>query len=300
MVVKVKVRVKVKKFNCMANKMNPAEGMRIVLDMVKSKYVAERMEGTTSFTTVLLSAGVNHNIYNGKPYYYSARQVEELQAIITQLGADLMQVNITQEPQREEDSPLCYGEDMVSKFKVLGKVIKLPYLIEEVLGKTARWRKMHLSDKRETKYYNQFTDAELEMINEGIHEIGLKVSEIQLEQGERSEEQGARSEGEEKCPYSDAELDAYEEQMMEEEEQKKKEETDGLMYGIRKDEWMRVMEAIDTEYSLTEEKIRQINLYVVPFVVNPDTAGVMLRKFKQMKRSTMRPECSRVVHDSHL
>lgn len=178
--------------------MNPDEGMRMVLDMVKSKYVAERMEGTTSFTTVLLSAGVNHNIYNGKPYYYSDRQVEELQGIVREIGEALMQVNITQEPQTEEDSPLCYGEDMVSKFKVLGKVIKLPYLIEEVLGKTARWRKMHLSDKRETKYYNQFTDAELDMINEGIHEIGLKVSEIQLEQGERSEEQGARSEGEEK------------------------------------------------------------------------------------------------------
>ena len=41
--------------------------------------------------------------------------------------------------------------------------------------------KMHLSDKREVKYYNQFTDVELEMINEGIHSIGLRLLNTHLQ-----------------------------------------------------------------------------------------------------------------------
>ena len=86
---------------------------------------------------------------------------------------------VTQDDQTKEDSPYCYGEDMVSKFKVLGKVIKLPYLFINVLHKTVKWQKMHLSGKTE-RYYNHFTDDELVMINRGIQTIAQKLSSIQL------------------------------------------------------------------------------------------------------------------------
>ena len=186
MVVKVKVRVKVKTNETMANiqistlHLPADEGMRLALDMVKSKYVAEQMEGSDKTSLLLLSFGVNHNLYHGKPYYYPDKMVEELQHIITQIGTALMQVQILQDPQTQEDSPLCYGDDMVSKFKVLGKVIKLPYLFINMLCKTEGWQKMHLSAKKE-KYYNHFTDAELSMINDGIRAIALKLCAIQLQ-----------------------------------------------------------------------------------------------------------------------
>lgn len=156
------------------------EGMRLALDMVKAKYVAQLMQGSDKTCLLLLSFGVNHNLYHGKPYEYPDKMVEELQDIITRIGTALMQVRIQQEPQTQAESPLCYGDDMVSKFKVLGKVIKLPYLFINVLGKTEGWMKMHLSAKKE-RYYNHFTDSELAMINDGIRTIALKLCAIQLQ-----------------------------------------------------------------------------------------------------------------------
>lgn len=156
------------------------QGMRQVLDMIKQKYVAEHMDGLHKTNIVLLSFGVGHNMHNGKPYYYSEKTVADLQRIITEVGTTLMHTQILQEPQSEQDYPMCYGDDMVSKFKVLGKVIKLPYLFINVLGKTERWQKMHLADKKEVKYYNRFTDEELSLVNDGIRTIALKLCSIQL------------------------------------------------------------------------------------------------------------------------
>lgn len=155
------------------------QGMRQVLDIIKQKYMAEQMEGGDHSCRTLLSMGITHVLYNGKPYYYSEQMVADLQRIITEVGTTLMHTQILQEPQREQDYPMCYGNDMVSKFKVLGKVIKLPYLFINVLGKTEKWQKMHLSAKKEF-YYNRFTDAELSMINDGIRTIALKLCSIQL------------------------------------------------------------------------------------------------------------------------
>ena len=156
------------------------QGMRQVLDMIKQKYVAEHMEGGDHSCQILLSIGITHALYHGKPYYYSSQMAADLQRIITEVGTTLMHTRILQEPQSEQDYPMCYGDDMVSKFKVLGKVIKLPYLFINVLGKTEAWMKLRLSAKREVKYYNRFTDEELSLINDGIRTIALKLCSIQL------------------------------------------------------------------------------------------------------------------------
>lgn len=156
------------------------QGMRQVLDMIKQKYVAEHMEGGDHSCQILLSIGITHALYHGRPYYYSSQMVADLQRIITEVGTTLMHTQILQEPQSEQDYPMCYGDDMVSKFKVLGKVIKLPYLFINVLGKTEAWMKLRLSAKREVKYYNRFTDDELSLINDGIRTIALKLCSIQL------------------------------------------------------------------------------------------------------------------------
>jgi len=167
--------------NFTIEKLPADQGMRLVLDMIKKKYIAEQMEGGNSSCQTLLGIGISHALYNGKPYYYSSRMVANIQKAVTEVGAMLMQVQIIQGPQDVQEYPLCYGEDMVSKFKVLGKVIKLPYLFVNVLGKTERWQKMHLADKKEVRYYNQFTDDELSMINDGIRSIALKLCSIQLQ-----------------------------------------------------------------------------------------------------------------------
>ncbi len=167
--------------NFTIEKLPADQGMRLVLNMIKKKYIAEQMEGGNNSCQTLLGIGISHALYNGKPYYYSPRMVANIQKAVTEVGDMLMQTKIVQESQTACEYPLCYGEDMVSKFKVLGKVIKLPYLFVNVLGKTERWQKMHLTDKREVRYYNQFTDDELSMINDGIRSIALKLCSIQLQ-----------------------------------------------------------------------------------------------------------------------
>lgn len=166
--------------NITVQKFPADQGMRQVIDMIKSKYIAELMDGNNGACRVFLTMGVNHCLYHKKPYYFSEKEVSNLQRVIVDVCTSLMKVRILQEPQSEAEYPLCYGDDMVSKFKVLGKVIKLPYLFINVLGKTKKWQSMHLFEKKES-YYNRFTDAELDLINNGIRAIALKLRSIQLE-----------------------------------------------------------------------------------------------------------------------
>ncbi|MDE5551233.1 MAG: hypothetical protein K2I99_07800 [Bacteroidaceae bacterium] len=166
--------------NITVQKLPADQGMRQVISMIKSKYIAELMDGNSENCRTILSNGVYHNIKHNKPYYFSEKQVSDLQRIIVDVCASLMKVRILQEPQSEEEYPLCYGDDMVSKFKVLGKVIKLPFLFIDVIGKKKRWMTMHLTSK-EDFYYNRFTDSELDLINDGIRAIALKLCSIQFE-----------------------------------------------------------------------------------------------------------------------
>ena len=153
--------------------------MREVLGIVKKKHLAQWMGTDESSSLTYISMGMKHLIRNGQPYYYTEQQVADLNMGISLTAAHLLKTEVKQGEQTAEESPYCYGEDMVGKFKVLGKVIKLPYLFIDVLGKTERWQKMHLSDKKE-RYYNQFTDEELAMINEGIRKIAERLMDIRL------------------------------------------------------------------------------------------------------------------------
>lgn len=163
------------------NRLPADKGIRLALEMVRNACVAECIPGNTKSNSLKIGFGANHNVYNGKPYYYSQSEVNELQRALLEIGMKLMKVRITQEPQSEIDSPYCYGDDFVSKFKVLRKIICLPYLFINLMGRTENWQKMHLSRKTETRYYNQFTNSELEEINAGIRTIALKLCSIQLE-----------------------------------------------------------------------------------------------------------------------
>lgn len=165
----------------MAKTYPASAGMRMVLDMIKAKHLADLVDSNQNYAKVWISLGANHGIYNGKPYYYPEQKVLDLQRVITQTAEGLMNTFLTDSEQTMDEFPYCYGEDFVSKFKVLGKVIKLPYLFYNVLGKTEGWMKLRLSSKWEVKYYNKFTEDELKQINDGIHEIAHMLMDITLE-----------------------------------------------------------------------------------------------------------------------
>lgn len=159
------------------------EGLLYVATMVKTTH----LEGITGIYGTRIRQGSIHAVVNGKPLYFSQDIIDKLQKAIISIGTQLMNTNVTLEPQHEDGNPYCHGNDIVSKFKVLGKVIKLPFLFIDVMGRTERWQKMHLSDKNQPKYYNKFSQEDLEEINNGIHSIALRLLSVKLmyeEQGE--------------------------------------------------------------------------------------------------------------------
>ena len=157
---------------------NIQEGLAYATSMLKANYFASLLKSTKSGYNII-SAIVNSNDLSGISFYYSPEGVKYHQNVLNDIVANLAKVSITSEPQSEEQFPLCYGDDYVGKFKVLGKIIKLPYLFRNLLGKTERWQKMHLSQK-DCPYYNKFKEEELKQINAGIRTIAINIASINL------------------------------------------------------------------------------------------------------------------------
>lgn len=154
------------------------EGMSYAIEMVKTLYLGSFLKSPRT-GCIIISSLANSVENTGATFYLTDDGVKYLQDVLNKISSSLINVQIVDEPQSQETSPLCYGEDYVSKFKVLGKVIKLPYLFQTVMGKTVRWQKMHLSDKKE-RYYNKFTPEELQQINDAIRTIAINLASIKL------------------------------------------------------------------------------------------------------------------------
>lgn len=155
---------------------NVQEGMAYATSILKSTYLATLMKNPTSGANVI--SCLANGFYTSLIFYYTPDGVKYLQSVLNDVVASLAKVSITSEPQSEEQFPLCYGEDYVSKFKVLGKVIKLPYLFQTLLGKSKKWKDMHLSQKSEVRYYNRLSDEDLKQINSGIRTIVINLASI--------------------------------------------------------------------------------------------------------------------------
>ena len=157
---------------------NIQEGLEYVFTMLKTDYFGSFMRSKASGRSV--ASCIVNSLYQTKTIqYYTPEGVKYLQDVLNDIVASLAKVSITSEPQSEEQFPLCYGEDYVSKFKVLGKVIKLPYLFQNLLGKTENYQKMKLSRKTD-RYYNAFKEEELKQINAAIRTIAINIASINL------------------------------------------------------------------------------------------------------------------------
>lgn len=157
---------------------NIQEGLTYATSMITVNYLGAFMKSPNRGRDAV-SLIINSRNNTGAIQYYSPEGVKYLQNVLNDIVANLAKVSITSEPQSEEQFPLCYGDDYVSKFKVLGKIIKLPYLFRNLLGKTEGYQKMKLSAKND-RYYNTFKEEELKQINAGIRTIAINIASINL------------------------------------------------------------------------------------------------------------------------
>lgn len=161
--------------------MNADEGVKFATSIIKNNYLADLMPGENHMSKVtLISNATSHTLRNGKPLYFTKKQVEDLQDCLGKAVSAILAIRILSTPQSQEEYPYCYGDDYVSKFKVLRKVLCLPYLFTTLMGKNTRWMKGHLSDKP-ASYYNKFTDEELEQINSAIRTMAIQLASIKLQ-----------------------------------------------------------------------------------------------------------------------
>lgn len=160
--------------------MTAQEAVELVSSMIKLRYLAKAMDGQYRSNETILSAGKLGTTMNGKPYEFTPDIIKKVESAIRATGTLLINTRILATPQSEEEYPLCYGEDYASKFKVMRQAVVLSHIFITMMGKTVRWQKMRLNDKSEVKYYNKFTDEELDTINSCIHSIALTLLSIKI------------------------------------------------------------------------------------------------------------------------
>lgn len=172
----------IKSMDSKIQEMTAQEAMLVVSKMIRLRYLASVMGGKTHSNEILLTSGKCGVIRNGKPYEFSSDMIVKIADAIRATGTLLINTRILATPQSEEEYPLCYGEDYASKFKVMRQAVVLSHIFITMMGKTVRWQKMRLNDKSEVKYYNKFTDEELDTINSCIHSIALTLLSIKIVQ----------------------------------------------------------------------------------------------------------------------
>lgn len=89
----------------------------------------------------------------------------------------LLDTKLEEGPQSALDSPLFYGLTFIEKFRVLGKFVKIPFLFENVMGKSYSWRSLRLYNKQSNRF-NHFTNEELEEVRQGLHVMANDILTI--------------------------------------------------------------------------------------------------------------------------
>lgn len=165
--------------NIQVREMTAKEAITYVSKMVKIQYLASLMEGTRKSNQIFLSCAKNELLVHGVPYEFTPGLTQKLAGAIRTVGLQLLDVRILPTPQTEEEYPLCFGDDYVSKFRNLRKAVCLPYIFIDCMGKTMKWQLIHISDSHD-RYYNTFKPEDLAQINRVIQSIAVSLLSIKI------------------------------------------------------------------------------------------------------------------------
>lgn len=139
------------------------EGMEIVSEMLTNAWISE----LTGIHFVVLSRCMNHGLNNGKPCFFSQEQINKINEALSRASSLISKIELT-------------PENCFDTIKFWSKRVKNKYLVEDKMGKTVKWKTMHLSDKGEKRYYGKFTEQEVIEFNVAYREIAAKLESIHL------------------------------------------------------------------------------------------------------------------------
>lgn len=146
------------------------EAMRLVTSMIKTDYIVE----LTGLSPSIISQGQNHSIVKGKPFYYKERHLLLLRNAVKYVIKELLYIEISD------------NKDILSQLKELGNIVRLPYIFQNIMGKTEFWVNKRISQKvntdarKECSMLEEFTSDEVLQINDAIRIIALTLLSIEI------------------------------------------------------------------------------------------------------------------------
>ena len=146
------------------------EAMRLVTSMIKTDYIVE----LTGLSPSIISQGQNHSIVKGKPFYYKERHLLLLRNAVKYVIKELLYIKISD------------NKDILSQLKELGNIVRLPYIFQNIMGKTEFWVNKRISQKvntdvrKECSMLEEFTSDEVLQINDAIRIIALTLLSIEI------------------------------------------------------------------------------------------------------------------------
>lgn len=140
-----------------------SEGMKMVSEILTNAWISE----LTGIQYAVFSMCLNHCVNNGKECFFSQEQIEKINDAVDTASSLISKIELT-------------SENCFDTIKLWSKRVKNKYLVEYKMGKTVKWKKMHLSDKGDTRYYGVFTEQEVIEFNIAYREIAAKLGSIHL------------------------------------------------------------------------------------------------------------------------
>lgn len=153
--------------NIERTQVNVYEGMAMVAEMVKMKAFSE----ATGKTQALWSAKMNHNIKNGKELCFVEADLSFLNDALLKLSKKLAKTQIVYCKNRET---------VVEQIREVDKIVSMPYIYDNVLGKGRVWYKdrMRMTLANGRPYY--FHEDDIQKMNNAIITISNRLKSIEL------------------------------------------------------------------------------------------------------------------------
>lgn len=150
-------------------KVSVKQGLPMIAEMIKFKYVTDYIGKSSSW----IYHKMNHETTATTSKGFSQSDIDLLNMVFHDIGEKLLSTRISHV---EPDNILGTRQKIVQEIKELSKVVCMPYIYINKLGKNITWYKKRMSCPE--KY--RFKDEEITLINMSIVEIANKLISIEL------------------------------------------------------------------------------------------------------------------------
>lgn len=147
------------------------KGMQSLEGIIRFTHLCKVMGKSTG----LIHEKTHGSTIRGFELKFKQKDVDMINSALQEIGNRLLYSVISKEPSHDPRS-YAVGETVVEQIRALGKVVCMPYIYRDRMGKTIVWFK-NRQNKNATSHYN---DEDIMTINMIVREIAYKLLSIEL------------------------------------------------------------------------------------------------------------------------